>query len=428
MIPLRTIYIVTLVSQATSALALAVLAFTDWRVPGIRVLAIACVLHTAATFVMPMWRGAKLWGPEAISAAILPLMFLLIHEGLDSLIQKRDRPSQLWRTGVGATMAIVVALAPWNQLWSMQIARCAAILLIARTMWMLANTQSGSVRIPSLLTAGLLGSILCTFLAGIPIEPLEPASAFLVSLRELTMAEVSLLAFSFLAVYQAESKRLVHEETRRDARTGLLNRRAIREAAAEETRLSEATGKPLALIMMDIDLFKALNDEWGHPFGDEAVRAVASVLRGVADAPRTSAARLSGEEFVLLVPEFTAAAARQVAERLRSAIEALALEQDGRRARVTVSIGVAMRHKGESTSARMLRRADTALYRAKRGGRNRVVLCDEAVDVRSCRSTPLTREPESKSRYTAALTVRPRRKCDSLACSLTCADQPNRRR
>jgi diguanylate cyclase (GGDEF)-like protein len=303
--------------------------------------------------------------PEAVSAAFLPLIFFLIHEGLQSLVQQRQRSSRAAMLLVGAIVVLVVILAPWSQLWSMQIARCAGVVLMAWTVWMLWRTKRRSTRIPALVTAALLGCILCTMLARIPLEPRVPAPPFLLFLRELTIVEITLLAFSFLAVQQAESKRLVHDEARQDVLTGLPNRRAMEEEAAAEMRLSERTGRPLALLMMDLDEFKGLNDSWGHPFGDDALRAVGDILLRAANAEKSPIARLSGEEFVMLIPNRTLAAAGRVAELLRAAIAELVLVQNGQPVTLTVSIGVAMRNGGDSTWSEMLRRADAALYRAK---------------------------------------------------------------
>ncbi|HEY1646700.1 MAG TPA: GGDEF domain-containing protein [Terracidiphilus sp.] len=415
MISLHTIYVVTLVSQATSALALALLAYNDHRLHGLRALAGACGLHAAAIFLMPMWRNANSWVPEAISAAFLPLIFFLIHEGLQSLVQERKRPPRAVVLLVGAVMLLVVVLAPWSQLWSMQIARCAGAILMARTVWMLWQTKRGSTRIPALVTAALLGCILCTMLARVPLEPRVPALPFLLFLRKLTIVEITLLAFSFLAVQQAESKRLLHDETRQDALTGLPNRRAMEEQAAAEMRLSERTGRPLALLMMDLDEFKRLNDTWGHPFGDYALRAVGDVLLRAAKAAGNPVARLSGEEFAMLLPDHALAAASRIAELLRAAIADLVLVQNDQRVLLTVSIGVALRHAGDSTWTEMLRRADAALYRAKLAGRNRVMICEEASDsanlslpdahnqipfLRTWRSKPFGDQPTEQSHRT----------------------------
>ena len=122
-----------------------------------------------------------------------------------------------------------------------------------------------------------------------------------------------------------------------------------------DLRLSEQTGRPLALLMMDLDGFKGLNDTWGHPFGDHALRAVGDVLLRATKTAGNLVARLSGEEFAMLLPDHTLAAASQVAESLRTAIADLVLVQSGQRVPLTVSIGVAMRHAGESTWTEMLR-------------------------------------------------------------------------
>jgi diguanylate cyclase (GGDEF)-like protein len=276
-----------------------------------------------------------------------------------------------------AVMLLVVLLAPWSQLWSMQIARCAGVVLMARTVWMLWESKRGNTRIPALVTAALLACIFCTMLVRIPLEPGIPASPFLLLLRKLTIIEVTLLAFSFLTVYQAESKRRLDEETRQDALTGLPNRRAIEERAAAEMRLSERTGRPLALLMMDLDGFKKLNDTWGHAFGDQALRVIGDAL-----VRRSSegnfVGRLSGEEFAMLLPDHTVADACRVAEVLRAAIAKLVLVEGDQRVKLTVSIGIAIRFARETTWTEMLRRADVALYRAKLGGRNRVIVCEKA--------------------------------------------------
>jgi len=167
------------------------------------------------------------------------------------------------------------------------------------------------------------------------------------------------------------------EETRQDALTGLPNRRAIEERAAAEMRLSERTGRPLALLMMDLDGFKKLNDTWGHAFGDQALRVIGDAL-----VRRSSegnfVGRLSGEEFAMLLPDHTVADACRVAEVLRAAIAKLVLVEGDQRVKLTVSIGIAIRFARETTWTEMLRRADVALYRAKLGGRNRVIVCEKA--------------------------------------------------
>jgi diguanylate cyclase (GGDEF)-like protein len=165
-------------------------------------------------------------------------------------------------------------------------------------------------------------------------------------------------------------------EARTDALTGLRNRRALEEAAGSEVKRGARTGSPLAVIIGDIDHFKQINDRHGHDVGDQVIRAVAGLLKGVA---RESDAlgRWGGEEFLVILPDTDEAAARRLAERMRAAVEGGRMPVEGLRA--TVSLGVAGLLPGGSDPARWqeaVRRADDAMYRAKEGGRNRVVTAE----------------------------------------------------
>lgn len=163
-----------------------------------------------------------------------------------------------------------------------------------------------------------------------------------------------------------------------DGLTGLHNRRALDERLHTELRHAARTGQPLALAMIDVDFFKAYNDHYGHQAGDDALRAVAQALRHGMLRPVDLAARYGGEEFVCLLPETEASGARAVAERLRAAVQALALPHARSSVAevLTVSIGVAAWPGGVGrpplAPATLLQAADAALYDAKHGGRNRV--------------------------------------------------------
>jgi diguanylate cyclase (GGDEF)-like protein len=379
MISPHTVLVVTLVSQSTSTAVLFLLALSDRRFRGLTQMAFACAIHTAAIALLPLWRGRGLWLPEAFSAALLPLMCLLICEALRAFLRQGGRSGRPVRAGVGATMALVFALAPITQLWSMQIARTVACALLSWTVLVLWRGASGAVQIPARITAGLLFFILATFLLRLPLEPHVPATPFLLTLRELTMCGFTLLGLCAIAIYLAQSKVQVHQETRLDALTGLPNRRALEERAAGQVRLAQRHGFPLALLMMDLDAFKVLNDTWGHAVGDRALHAVGDVLLGAARSTGNTVARLGGEEFAMLLPEISLAGAQRIAEHLRIAIAELIVLEGTRPVPLTISIGVAVLQPGEATWSEMLRRADAALYRAKREGRNRVAVCLDAL-------------------------------------------------
>lgn len=161
----------------------------------------------------------------------------------------------------------------------------------------------------------------------------------------------------------------VEEEAATDPLTGVLNRRALDRLMARETGRCEASGAITAVLALDVDHFKAINDTHGHAVGDAALRAFAERIRGQLR-QSDHLARLGGEEFIVLLPGASLAKAMEIAERLRIAVADAPLV-DAPRVVVTVSIGVAARLPGE-TGPGLLARADAAAYAAKRAGRDRV--------------------------------------------------------
>ena len=156
-----------------------------------------------------------------------------------------------------------------------------------------------------------------------------------------------------------------------DPLTGLRNRRALDERLAQEWSRLLRHGGRLSVIMADLDHFKRINDQFGHPAGDEVLRQVARLL---AEGCRESDthARYGGEEFVVVAPETTAQAAADFAERLRTSLCARPLEVHGKAVEVTASFGVAD-NEGLKTPEELIQAADEALYRAKSAGRNCVM-------------------------------------------------------
>jgi two-component system, cell cycle response regulator len=159
-----------------------------------------------------------------------------------------------------------------------------------------------------------------------------------------------------------------------DALTGLFNRRYMESHLAGLLEQATARGKPLAVLVIDIDYFKSINDSRGHDAGDDVLREFAlrvkRSIRGI-DLP----CRYGGEEFVVAMPETDMVVAAMVAERLRRRIaaEPFAIHEGSNSIPVTISIGLAALRGADDSAAALLKRADQALYRAKRDGRNRVV-------------------------------------------------------
>ena len=159
-----------------------------------------------------------------------------------------------------------------------------------------------------------------------------------------------------------------------DALTGLYNRRYMETHLSALVEQAAARGKPLTALIIDIDFFKSINDGFGHDAGDDVLREFATrirkSIRGI-----DLACRYGGEEFVIIMPETDMGVATIVAERLRRRIasEPFPIEHGGKAIDVTISIGIAALDSADANAGNILKRADQALYRAKRDGRNRVV-------------------------------------------------------
>ena len=190
----------------------------------------------------------------------------------------------------------------------------------------------------------------------------------------------SLAAMAFLATCMAmcflwflviELERELAQQASTDSLTGALNRRAMEEAAIRETSRSIRYGTPLCMIVLDVDHFKAVNDSFGHAAGDAVlcalVRQVRSMLR-----TNDLIARSGGEEFTILLPDTPTATGVVAAERVRSALEALQIVYDSHVIGITVSAGVAQLDAANGGWEAMMRNADSAMYEAKRRGRNAV--------------------------------------------------------
>ena len=162
------------------------------------------------------------------------------------------------------------------------------------------------------------------------------------------------------------------EQSRRDALTGLFNRRHFQDILAVELERARRAPSPTSLILMDVDKFKGINDTHGHATGDRVLRRVAEQI-GLGLRRPDVACRYGGEEFTVLLPGSDSRSAENVAERLRSHVEDITATALGEPVSVTISLGVATIPAGERWDAdTLIDRADQALYAAKKAGRNRV--------------------------------------------------------
>jgi diguanylate cyclase (GGDEF)-like protein len=203
----------------------------------------------------------------------------------------------------------------------------------------------------------------------------------------LALAVIETLIFTPIVAIRsvATLKRLnlAHDELDRlantDPLTGLFNRRGFEKAVECRASSRGAPRRPVAMFLCDVDFFKQINDEFGHEFGDAALRQVAEVLRSAAARRDVVLGRYGGDEFMVLLIGVTRVGALEFAETVRQGCASRPVQYNGSTAAITLSTGFATALNFEAGIAELVARADVALYEAKREGRNRVVAATETL-------------------------------------------------
>jgi len=180
---------------------------------------------------------------------------------------------------------------------------------------------------------------------------------------------------SHVAVSLANARMLktLEELATRDGLTGLYNKRALMDIASAKLKSAARFKKPLSLLVCDIDHFKKVNDTYGHDVGDQVIKGFGEVLRRV-KRDTDAVARFGGEEFVVVCEETEERGAAQLAERIRTELEATTFHSDLGPLKVTCSVGVAPFPGAGANWEALFKATDEALYASKRGGRNRVTV------------------------------------------------------
>ena len=384
MLDLHSLTLAGFVSQVTFTLTLSTLAWSDRRSLGTRWLAAACGLQLLGTVVrqifgQPASRLMRDVG-GGLGHSLLVVVFFLMYMGLRWFTDRRPLQNRAGPLAVIVSVAAILCISLRSAEAGLALSRMSALVIMSFALRTLLRVRFPELRRSSRLTAVLLASFMAVLLFRLALDlgffqgDLAQAQAIA---RCATVTVFTLLAFCSVTLFAAESKRRLRVESREDSLTRLGNRRAIEEEAAEEIRLAERHGKPLTLLMLDLDHFKQLNDTYGHEVGDRALQAVGSALKELLSG-RDFAARLGGEEFAVLLPGRELESAAFLGERFRRAVESLRLTVGNDIFGVTVSVGVSEWAGEESGWEPMLRRADKALYQAKREGRNGVVLWSAA--------------------------------------------------
>lgn len=206
------------------------------------------------------------------------------------------------------------------------------------------------------------------------VEPLQPISSDALLGVHVFNLTVVFAMFSYLALFYVITVTRAHKSLARmattDSLTGLFNRRHMIALTEKELARSDRRPSNLTLMLMDIDYFKQINDQYGHDIGDRVLDAVSHLLKG-SMREQDFIGRWGGEEFFAVLPQTDLEQAAAIAERIRQAIQALVIDSGGNTISVTLSIGITQ-YRAEEVLSNAIARADHALYQGKSAGRNRV--------------------------------------------------------
>ena len=236
------------------------------------------------------------------------------------------------------------------------------------------------------------------FLLRTPLSAILPWSANAQVFESVWMTVLSFeallftIAIAFILLAMAKERTELRHKTAAlvDPLTGIANRRAFMEGGVLLARRYDSSPKPAAVLLIDLDHFKQINDTFGHGIGDRVLQVFAEIAT-VSVTPLDLVGRLGGEEFAALLHDCDKQKALAVAERIRADFAMQAVEVDGRPVNATASVGVALCEEGQLDVSAMLAQADQALYHAKERGRNRVELASLDLVLRLDSNTPSLR-------------------------------------
>ncbi|MEM7504630.1 MAG: diguanylate cyclase [Pseudomonadota bacterium] len=337
-------------------------------------------------WLWPDWVGLQRWG----NPAMLVVYGCSGVAFASAFLQTRHRFPHTHRlittANVLAILGILVSIA--SGIHSILVVLAFVVVMLFPIIMMglgIAAVRAGMVAARYFLL-GVLAGIVGTVVTASSALGLLPYSETLFRAVELGITvDATLLALALTHQLRTTQRAWMTADrlSKRDPLTGLSNRRAFLQRAEPLWQEASDEGQPLAVVAMDVDHFKRVNDTYGHAVGDEVLRECADAIRQVSRAGDL-VARWGGEEFLAILPKSNLAEATHVAERIRETVATAAVASGGERICVTLSCGVAAQESHDALDA-LIAEADRLLYEAKRAGRNQVI-----------RSTDLTTLPASR--------------------------------
>ncbi|WP_284619734.1 GGDEF domain-containing protein [Aquabacterium humicola] len=304
--------------------------------------------------------------------------FAMMRRGTE-LFMKVERHDREQLAMLAPVIALIVAAGPaehWSTL-RIVLSYAAQAYTVMRTMITIREAAATEFGRPSMLAIVVPGGVIAVtlMLLGLiqtvqwaePIEMLRGVPSNL-ELMGTYLTGCAMLSFMFIVMLVQRLVSTLREASVRDALTGLHNRRAMTEALKRQWQRHRRTQSPLAVVAIDLDHFKKINDTLGQAAGDSVLVHLSNLLQNHVRA-EDIVGRVGGEEFLLLLPDTEPQQATALAERLRVLVRAEALG-------TTISVGVALAHSVDKDPESLIARADAALFRAKEAGRNRVEVAD----------------------------------------------------
>lgn len=379
-----TVFLVIVAINVTLAISLAAAGSRASR-DGLLLWAITMALHTLAFGLFGLGRVNNDFTLIIIAATTLSASWAMFAEGLFQFQQRHPPHGLIWLPVVLILTAFLLLQDNFSaRILIVSVIYCAQVILILVVLNQGRRSTVGRGQyfiliglLPVIPAFSFRGFMAATgqaekvlMLASNQVQ----AVSFLVSIVSTIFIVIGLLIMS-----KERSESRIQLLAVQDQLTGLANRRSIDETLSKELARSRRYGRPLALVMLDVDYFKKYNDRYGHQAGDECLKDVASVLQGVTQRAGDLAARYGGEEFLLILPDTDVVTALSLAERVLASIADLELRHEQSPLRVvTVSAGIAaLTNNSYRDSDSLLRAADKALYQAKQNGRNQAQVAPE---------------------------------------------------
>ncbi len=347
--------------------------------PSLRWWLAGSVLHPIGFLLLGMRDMIPAWLSVVVANTLLGIALSCTAISLRMFYGVEQRRGRLWiTTGCITTIAAWFLYAEPSQHWRTALIPALLAVLVGSSARAFFHRGGPKGLIPA-LTGGVfaLGTAMLVFRS--MHELIEPSEVIFDASISHVMAfgVIGLLpvlsTICFLLICMHECQLELERAARMDFLTGICNRRAIDDLSLRAIAAARRHGTPLSLMIIDVDHFKRINDEFGHQAGD---RALVETVRRIRDSLRSEdlVGRLGGEEFVVVMPNTDGDSARAAAERIRVAFADTPMPIEGRDMAISVSVGVALLVAGDTLFSHLLRRADHAMYAAKAAGRKRVMM------------------------------------------------------